>query len=106
MVLNLEARIFSPYELLGFVIGGVAFSDFGLIAESNRGFLSSKFYQGYGAGFRIKNESIINAAFELVFVFNPYNPQNKGAAFSVLLSTNFAIGIRQIGYSKPFVEPF
>ncbi len=106
MVLNLEARIFSPYELLGFVIGGVAFSDFGLIAESNRGFLSSKFYQGYGAGFRIKNESIISAAFELVFVFNPYNPQNKGAAFSVLLSTNFAIGIREIGYSKPFVESF
>jgi len=106
MVLNLEARIFSPYELLGFVIGGVAFSDFGLIAESNKGFLSSKFYQGYGAGFRIKNESIINAAFELVFVFNPYNPQNKGAAFSVLLSTNFAIGIREIEYSKPFVEPF
>ncbi len=106
MVLNLEARIFSPYELLGFVIGGVVFSDFGLIAESNRGFLSSKFYQGYGAGFRIKNESIISAAFELVFVFNPYNPQNKGAAFSVLLSTNFAIGIREIGYSKPFVEPF
>jgi hypothetical protein len=106
MVLNLEARIFSPYQLLGFVIGGVAFSDFGLIAGSNHGFLSSRFYQGYGAGFRIKNESIINAAFELVGVFNPYNPQNKGAAFSILLSTNFAIGIRQIGYSKPFVEPF
>ena len=106
MVLNLEARIFSPYQLLGFVIGGVAFSDFGLIAGSNQGFLSSRFYQGYGAGFRIKNESIINAAFELVGVFNPYNPQNKGAAFSVLLSTNFAIGIRGIGYTKPFVEPF
>ena len=106
LVSNLEARIFSPYELLGFVIGGVAFTDFGLIAESNRGFLSSRFYQGYGAGIRIKNESIISAAFELIFVFNPYNPQNKGAAFSVLLSTNFAIGIRDIGYSKPFVESF
>jgi hypothetical protein len=106
MVLNLEARVFSPYELLGFVIGGIAFTDFGLIAAPNRSFFSSRFYQAYGTGLRVKNESIINAAFELVFVFNPYSPQNKGANFSVLLSTNFAIGIREIGYSKPFVEPF
>jgi len=106
MVLNTEARIFSPYVFLGFVIGGIAFADFGLIADADRSFFSSRFYQAYGAGFRVKNESIINAAFELVFVFNPYHPQNKGAGFSVLLSTNFAIRIREIGYSKPFVEPF
>ena len=106
MVLNTEARIFSPYQLLGFLIGGIAFADFGLIADANRSFFSSRFYQAYGAGFRVKNESIINAAFELVFVFNPYHPQNNGAGFSVLLSTNFVIGIRGIGYSKPFIEPF
>ncbi|MDO8550658.1 MAG: hypothetical protein Q7S39_10990 [Ignavibacteria bacterium] len=106
MVINTEARIFSPYTLLGFVIGGIAFVDFGLIADADRSFFSSRFYQAYGAGLRVKNESIINAAFELVFIFNPYHPQNKSAGFSVLLSTNFAIGIREIGYSKPFVEPF
>ncbi len=106
MVINSEARIFSPYQFLGFILGGIAFVDLGFIDDANRNIFSSRFYQAYGAGFRIKNESIINAAFELVFVFNPYNPQNKGAAFSVLLSTNFEIGIRDIGYSKPFIEPF
>jgi hypothetical protein len=106
MTLNLESRIFSPYELLGFLIGGITFTDFGLIADEGRSLLSSRFYQAYGAGLRIKNESIINAAFEIVFIFNPYNPKNKGAGFSVLLSSNFAIGIRDVGYAKPFVEPF
>lgn len=106
MTLNLEARVFSPYELLGFVIGGIAFTDFGLLADNEKSFFSSRFYQAYGAGFRVKNESIINAVFELVFIFNPYLPDKKGAGFSVLLSTNFNIGIREIGFSKPFVEPF
>jgi hypothetical protein len=106
MVINSEARIFSPYEFLGFVLGGISFIDLGFIQDSDKSFFSSRFYQAYGAGLRVKNESIINAAFELIFVFNPYNPQNRGAAFSVLFSTNFALGIRQIDYSKPFVEPF
>ena len=106
MVINSEARIFSTYQLLGFVIGGIAFMDFGLIADDEGSFFKRHFFQAYGAGLRVKNESIINAAFELVFVFNPYHPVNKNAAFSVLLSTNFSIGIRDIGYSKPFIETF
>jgi len=106
MVLNLEARIFSPYELLGFLIGGIAFTDFGLITGDNKSFFRSRLYQSYGAGLRIKNESIINAAFQLVMIFNPYHPQNKGAGFSVAFSTNFAIGIRNIEFSRPFIESF
>ncbi len=106
MVLNLESRIFSPYKFLGFILGGIAFTDFGLISDSDRSFFRSRFYQSYGAGLRIKNESIINAAFQLVLVFNPYLPHKNGAGLSVLLSSNFEIGIRDIGFSHPFIEPY
>jgi hypothetical protein len=105
-VLNLETRIFSPYELLGFIIGGIAFTDFGLIAKPTRSFFSSRFYQAYGFGLRIRNESIVTATFGLSLAFNPYNPRNNGARFTVLFSTSISLGIRQIGYSKPFIEGF
>ena len=105
-VLNLETRIFSPFSILGFVLGGNLFTDFGMITSRNENLFRSRFYQAYGIGIRTKNESIVTAKFDISLVFNPFNPGNNGARFTVLFSGSVALGFRNFGFTKPSVEDF
>lgn len=100
-VLNFEARIFSPYSVLGFVIGGITFANFGLIAGPNKNLLSSRFYQGYGFGLRTSNESISETKFELAFVYNPYNPSNNRGKTEVIFTASFILGSRDFNFDEP-----
>lgn len=105
-VINFESRIFSPYSVLGFLIGGISFVDVGLIAAPNKTFFSSRLYQSYGVGLRVGNESIVNSTFGLSVIFNPYNPKKNGAAITILFSTNIILGVRPLDYFKPLLEGF
>lgn len=100
-ILNLELRIFSPYAVLGFVIGGIAFADFGLISGPNKNLVSSRLYQGYGFGLRTQNESISETNYELAVVYNPYNPSISRADTEIIFSASFVIGSRDFNFDKP-----
>ena len=102
-ILNLEARIFSPYSPLGFVLGANVFADFGLVAEKEVNLINSQLYQAYGFGIRTKNESITRTNFSISLVYNPYLPSKNSGAFSVLFMTNIIIGFRQFNFEKPSV---
>ncbi|HSD63189.1 MAG TPA: hypothetical protein VLB50_05295 [Ignavibacteriaceae bacterium] len=100
-VLNLEARIFSPYTVLGFVVGGITFVNLGLISRPDKNLLSSRFYQAYGFGLRTQNESISETNFELAVVYNPYNPLYGKGNTEVIFSASFVIGSRDFNFDKP-----
>ncbi len=100
-ILDLEMRLFSPYDLLGFVIGGIVFADYGLISGENQSLLSSRIYQGYGIGFRTKNESISNTNFELALVYNPYNPISGKENTGIIFSATFALSTRDFNFDEP-----
>ncbi len=102
-ILNLEARIFSPFSPLGFVLGANIFADFGLVGERNVNLVNSRMYQAYGLGIRTKNESIARTNFSISLVYNPYIPSKTSGAFSVLFTTNVIIGSRQFSFGKPSV---
>lgn len=100
-VLNLELRVFSPYTVLGFVIGGITFADLGLISGPNKNLLSSRLYQAYGFGLRTQNESISETNFELALVYNPYNPTNGNGNTEIIFSASFVLGSRDFNFDKP-----
>ncbi len=100
-VLDLEMRLFSPYDILGFVVGGIAFADYGLISGENKNLLSSRLYQAYGFGLRTQNPSISKTNFELALVYNPYNPASGAAKTEIIFSAAFVLGSRNFNFSEP-----
>jgi len=105
-VLDLEMRIFTPYSILGFVIGGIAFADYGLIAGADQNLLSSRVYQGYGFGFRTQNQSISKTNFELAVVYNPYNPTSGAGMTEITFTAAFVLGSRDFNFDEPQVLKF
>lgn len=105
-VLDLEMRLFTPYNVLGFVIGGIAFADYALISGENKSLLSSRLYQGYGFGLRTQNQSISKTNFELAVVYNPYNPVSEGAKTEIVFSASFVLGSRNFNFGEPATTDF
>ncbi|MEE9168710.1 MAG: hypothetical protein V3U73_03055, partial [bacterium] len=106
LVLNLDANIFSPYNVLGFVIGGNLFGDFGLIGEDQRGLRKSTVYQTYGVGLRIRNESLARSTIQVALIYSPNDPDHDKGSFGVLLSSNILFGFRDFSISRPDIITF
>jgi hypothetical protein len=77
LILNYEADIFVPLKFLGFKLAVITFADFGLISPANSSFFASRLYQGYGIGFRIKNEHLIFPPIQFMIGFYPNSPQES-----------------------------
>ena len=77
LVLNYEADIFVPLKFLGFKLAFITFADFGLISSYNTSLFTSKLYQGYGLGFKIKNEHFIFPVFQFMFGFYPISTNGE-----------------------------
>jgi hypothetical protein len=100
-LLKLEARIFTPFEPLGFAIGVKLFSDLGIIADKGEDLFNSRVYQSYGAGLRISNESISRAHFDVAVAYRPYTPANHNGSFAILFTSSLVLGHRSFNFSKP-----
>ena len=64
---NYEADMFAPKTILGFRTVLVFFADIGML--SNQAVFSSRVYQGYGIGLRLKNEHLIFPTAQFSFIF-------------------------------------
>jgi len=103
LVLNYEADVFVPLKLLGFQLAVIIFADFGLISSSNSSLFTSKLYQGYGLGFRIRNEHFIFPPFQLMFGFYPNTPQVGGEHFNMFHQSSIYYRFNQFQFSIPSV---
>ena len=103
LVLNYEADVFVPLKLLGFQLAVIIFADLGLIASSNSSLFASKLYQGYGFGFRIRNEHFIFPPFQVMFGFYPNTPQAGGEHFSMFHQSSMFYRFNQFQFSSPSV---
>lgn len=102
IILNYENNIFVPLKFLGFKIALITFADFGLIASNNNSLLSSKFFQGYGIGFRIKNEHLIFPPFQFMFAFYP-NTRQGGELFNFFRQSTIYYHFNRFQFSTPSV---
>lgn len=58
MTLGVESVFFSPFNFIGFRVAMYGFVNVGLVSASNRRLFTSPLYQGYGIGFRLRNENL------------------------------------------------
>jgi hypothetical protein len=71
LVFNYEADFFTPLKIVGFKLAIITFADYGILSSLQRSIYSSKLFQGYGIGFRIKNEHLIFPSIQFMFAYYP-----------------------------------
>jgi hypothetical protein len=103
LVFNYEADVFVPLRFLGFSLAVITFADFGLIGANDNSLFSSKLYQGYGLGFRIKNEHLIFPQFQFMFAFYPNTPDAGGRHFNMFHQSSMYYHFNQYYFSVPSI---
>ncbi|MGE5682072.1 MAG: hypothetical protein ACM34K_14485 [Bacillota bacterium] len=103
LILNYENDIFVPLKFLGFKLAIITFADFGLISSSSNLLFDSKLYQGYGIGFRIKNEHLIFPPFQFMFGFYPNTPEEGGKHFNMFRQSSIYYHFNKFQFTTPSV---
>lgn len=104
LTLGIETVLFSAFQIVGFRIATYGFVDLGLIARKNENLLKSKIYQGFGLGFRFRNENLTFNTFQLRLAYYPnvYNTAQLG--FEVGGET--PLRFRDFTIEQPEIVPF
>jgi hypothetical protein len=103
LVFNYEADVFVPLKYLGFTLAVITFADFGLLGAKSNSLFSSKLYQGYGIGFRIKNEHLIFPQFQFMFAYYPNMPDAGGRHFNMFHQSSIYYHFNQYYFSAPSI---
>lgn len=106
LVINYENDIFIPLKFLNFKLAFITFADFALLSGKDELLFSSKLYQGYGVGFRIRNEHLIFPTFQLMFGFYPNDGIKGGNRFEVFRQQSMFYHFNQFQISAPSVVQF
>lgn len=103
LLLNYEADFFTPLKLVGFKLAIITFADFGMISSNDRSLFTSKFFQGYGFGFRIKNEHLIFPTFQFMFGFYPNISQADGVHYALFRQSTTYYRFNKFQFSSPTI---
>ncbi|MDR3609433.1 MAG: hypothetical protein P4L27_02595 [Ignavibacteriaceae bacterium] len=103
LILNYEADIFVPLKVVGFNLAFITFADFGMISSTNNTLFDSKLYQGYGVGFRIKNEQLIFPQFQFLIGIYPNLPQQGGSHFNLFSQSSIFNRLNPFQFSIPSI---
>jgi hypothetical protein len=79
LTLSYENILFSRLNLAGFRIAIISFMNLGVISFPERALLGGPIYQGYGLGFRIRNENLTFNSFQIRLAYYPNIPDNPAA---------------------------
>ena len=71
-----ETVFFSPFNILGFRVAMFALANFALLNDSNNSLFNSPVYQGYGLGFRLRNENLTFNTIQIRLSYYPNIPGN------------------------------
>lgn len=105
LVLRSETLSFTPFYILGFRMAIFAFADLAAIQTDEGKILDSKFYQGYGLGFRFRNENLAIKSFLIRVGFYPNAPDDL-VPYDFDLSTRIAIRPNDFDINRPQVFTF
>ncbi|MDX5345625.1 MAG: hypothetical protein LPK19_00115 [Hymenobacteraceae bacterium] len=76
-VINYESNLFTPISFLGFRVAGVVFADIAWLAEPGKKMFADAPYQGYGIGFRLRNEYMTFSTVQFLLGYYPRLPHNE-----------------------------
>ena len=103
LIANYEADFFVPLKFVGFKLAIIGFADLGLISYNNSTLFSSKLYQGYGLGIRIKNEHLIFPTMQFMFGYYPYSGETSGGQFNAFYQSEIFYKFNQFQFSTPSI---
>lgn len=76
LLVNYENILFSNLSFIGFRVAFITFANLGLVSFPDRPLLRSTLYQGYGIGFRLRNENLTFNSFQIRLAYYPNIPGN------------------------------
>jgi hypothetical protein len=102
-VANYEADFFTPFKPLGFQMVGVLYVDAGLVGTNRQPLYNSLLYQGYGIGFRMKNEHLIFNAIELSFRYFPNSNLTGTRPFLFYTTASSFYRFQDFQFAEPYL---
>jgi hypothetical protein len=106
-VLNYESNLYTPYSFFGFRLAAVLFADLAWIAPSHKASpFSVKPYQGYGVGFRFRNEYLTFSTIQVLLNFYPRVPDDNVANWRLFQSSRPYYDFQDFRFQQPMVTEF
>ena len=79
LLVGYENLLFSRVNIAGFRVAFLTFANIGLVSYPDRSLLTGPLYQGYGIGFRLRNENLTFNSLQVRFSYYPNLPNNAAA---------------------------
>ncbi|MBO0929438.1 hypothetical protein [Fibrella aquatilis] len=76
LLINYENLLFSRINVLGFRVAFITFANLGMVSFPPNSLLSGPLYQGYGIGFRLRNEHLTFNSIQIRLAYYPNLPDN------------------------------
>lgn len=100
-----ESFVIFPWQYLDFQLIAFTFIDVGFIGTEQRSLFSSTPYQGYGIGFRLRNDNLAFNIFQLRLAFYPKVPIGA-QAYDIMVSGETSTRFDEFDTEAPRVLPF
>jgi len=104
-LINFENILFSRLNFLGFRVAFISFANLGLVSFSDRSLLRGPLYQGYGIGFRFRNENLTFQSFQIRLSYYPNIPNNR-SPFRQSFEGIPTLRFRDFDLSAPQIVPY
>jgi hypothetical protein len=104
-IINYENILFSKLNFIGFRVAFITFANLGLITFPERSLLKGPLYQGYGIGFRLRNENLTFNSFQVRLSYYPNIP-GITAPFRQAFEGVPALRFRDFDLSAPQIIPY
>ncbi|GGD58105.1 hypothetical protein GCM10011514_22690 [Emticicia aquatilis] len=104
LTLGFETVLFSHKSIFGFRIAHFAFANLGLVSLKDKLLIESKVYQGYGIGFRIRNENLTFNTFQIRLGYYPNIP-DISSPFRFAFDGSQPLKLRDFDISAPSIIP-
>lgn len=77
LLLSYENLLFSRINVLGFRVAFITFANLGMVSFPPQSLFAGPLYQGYGIGFRLRNEHLTFNSFQIRLAYYPNLPNNS-----------------------------
>ncbi len=104
LTLGFETVLFSHKSIFGFRVAHFAFANLGLVSLKDKLLIQSRVYQGYGIGFRIRNENLTFNTFQIRLGYYPNIP-DISSPFRAAFDGSQPLRLRDFDISAPSIIP-
>ena len=105
LTMGYENVLFSKLNVVGFRVAIISFANVGLVSYPERPLWRGPLYQGYGIGFRIRNENLTFNTFQIRMAYFPNIPNNN-SPFRFAFEAFPTLRFRDFDIAAPEIVPY